>query len=342
MKPEFAAYQVSPHSRVLCVECHVTPGAEGWVASKITGTRQLMDVVFDKYSRPIKSAMETNRLVPTEGTCEQCHSPQQFNGAKLRVIPEYADDEKNTPSQTVLTMMVGGGRGRGIHGAHFGQGISMRYASTDSTRQTIPWIEYSNSSTNEVRTYTTEGVKSDDTGKLLRYEMQCVDCHNRPAHTFQLPERAVNRALALGQIPVSLPFIRKKAVEVLRNEYANSDEAASKIPAAILNYYSTAHSVNDHTRSADVELAANSLLAIYNENVFPDLGVTWGTYRNNLGHTDFPGCFRCHDGAHVTADQKTITQDCSTCHELVAASEASPEVLKTLGLEEKIARIQKK
>jgi hypothetical protein len=172
--------------------------------------------------------------------------------------------------------------------------------------------------------------------------MQCVDCHNRPAHTFQVPERAVNRALALGQIPVSLPFIRKKGVEVLRTEYASSGEAASKIPAAIRNYYSTAHSGNDYARSADVELAANSLLAIYNENVFPDLGVTWGTYRNNRGHTHFPGCFRCHDEAHATADQKTITQDCSTCHELVASSEASPEVLRTLGLEEQIARIQKK
>jgi len=65
--------------------------------------------------------------------------------------------------------------------------------------------------------------------------MQCVDCHNRPTHTFQLPERAVNRAMALGRIPVSLPFIRKKSVEILRAGYASTDEAAQKIPAAMSN-----------------------------------------------------------------------------------------------------------
>ena len=38
MHPEFAAYQNPPHSRVECVECHVAPGAAGWVNSKAAGT----------------------------------------------------------------------------------------------------------------------------------------------------------------------------------------------------------------------------------------------------------------------------------------------------------------
>ena len=116
---------------------------------------------------------------------------------------------------------------RGIHESHFGPGVSIRYASTDSTRQTIPWVEYRNSSTNEVRSYAIEGAKP-DAGKLLNYTMQCVDCHNRPTHTFQLPERAVNRAMALGWIPVSLPFIKKKALEALQVKYASSEEADKK------------------------------------------------------------------------------------------------------------------
>ena len=342
MKPEYTAYQRSPHARVLCVECHVSPGAQGWVESKMAGTRQLMDVIFGTYSRPIPSAMDTNRLVPASETCEKCHWPEHFGGAKLRVIPEYGDDEKNTSSQTVLTMMVGGGGVRGIHGAHFGRGVSIRYASTDSTRQTIPWVEYKNTDENAIRTYSVEGVTADSAGKLPHYEMQCVDCHNRPAHIFELPERAMNRAMALGKIPVSLPYIKKKGVEVLRTEYATSEEAARKIPGAIREYYSQTQSTLNQPRSADVELASNAILAIYNENVFPDLKVTWGTYKNNLGHTDFPGCFRCHDEAHNTADKKSITQDCGTCHEIVAASEVSAGVLKTLGLEKKISEIQRK
>jgi hypothetical protein len=77
-------------------------------------------------------------------------------------------------------------------------------------------------------------------------------------------------------------------------------------------------------------------------NVFPDLKVTWGTYPNNLGHDDFPGCFRCHDGSHSTSDQKTtITQDCNTCHEPLAIEEAAPGVLKTIGLADRITSLQK-
>ena len=342
MKPEFTAYQVSPHARVACVECHVTPGASGWVKSKMAGTRQLLDVMFNSHPRPIHSAMSTNRLVPASETCEKCHWPEQFAGARLRVISEYADDEQNTLSQTVLMMMVGGGGVRGIHGAHFGPGVSIRYASTGSTRQTIPWVEYRNAHTNETRTYAVEGVKPGDVDKLRRYEMQCVDCHNRPTHTFRLPERAVNRAMALGRIPVSLPFIKKKGVEALRASYASNQEASQKIPVAIRDFYRRERPVTYHSRPADIALAAAALVAIYNENIFPDLGVTWGTYQNHLGHTDSPGCFRCHDEAHASGDGKTITQDCSACHEVVAASEASPEVLRTLGLQERISGLQRK
>ena len=342
MKPEFTAYRNSPHARVLCVECHVTPGAVGWVQSKAAGTRQLVDVLFDRYERPIKSALETNRLVPASGTCEKCHWPEQFAGARVRVIAEYAEDETNTLSQTVLMMMVGGGGVRGIHTSHFGRGIAIRYASADSARQEIPWVQYKNSDTNQVRTYVAGGMKPEEAAKLTQHEMQCVDCHNRPTHTFQLPERAVNLSMALGRIPVSLPYIRKKSVEILRTSYASSSEAARKIPAALHDYYRQEQPAAYESRRADIEHAASTILGIYNENVFPDLGVTWGTYKNNLGHTDYPGCFRCHDEAHTSSDGKTITQDCGACHEVVAASQSSPEVLRTLGLQERLSTLQRK
>jgi len=44
--------------------------------------------------------------------------------------------------------------------------------------------------------------------------------------------------------------------------------------------------------------------------------VSWGSYANNIGHMDFPGCFRCHDDSHKAKDGTTISQDCSTCHTL--------------------------
>ena len=41
MKPEYTAYLHSPHARVACVECHVGPGAEWYVRSKLNGVHQL-------------------------------------------------------------------------------------------------------------------------------------------------------------------------------------------------------------------------------------------------------------------------------------------------------------
>jgi len=167
---------------------------------------------------------------------------------------------------------------------------------------------------------------------LPRYEMQCTDCHNRPTHAFELPERAVQQAMASGGLPLNLPYIRKKSVEVLKVSYSSSEDAASRIPESIKSYYRNSVANIANTRQADIEKAAQILVAIYNRNVFPELKVTWGTYPNNLGHTDFPGCFRCHDGAHTSADQNTITQDCAACHEMLAVDEPAPEILKTLGL----------
>jgi len=341
MHPQFAAYQNSPHSRVECVECHVAPGAAGWVSSKAAGTRQLIETVLNTYSRPIPSALESNRLVPARETCENCHWPQAFGGERLRVFSKYADDEANTRTQTVLMMMVGGGKIAGIHGAHVGPGVHIRYAAPDGARQTIPWVEYRNTTTGTVQTFVSSDSTSDSLKTLPKYDMQCVDCHNRPTHTFDLPDRAVDKALALGDIPVTLPYIKKKGTELLKASYNSSQEAAAKLPRELVAFYQQNYPDLYAKRSQDINQAGQAILAIYNRNVFPDMKVTWGTYPNNLGHTDFPGCFRCHDGSHATGDGKSITQDCSTCHEPLAMDEASPEILKTLGISERISNVQK-
>jgi hypothetical protein len=341
MNPELAAYRNSPHSRVECVDCHVAPGAAGWITSKTEGIRQLVETVLNRNPRPIPSAIESNRLVPARETCENCHWPQKFGGARLRVFSKYADDEMNTRTQTVLMMMIGGNRISGIHGAHFGPGVQIRFAAIDPARQTIPWVEYRNTTTGDVRTFVGSDSVPDSTKALPKHDMQCVDCHNRPTHTFDLPERAMDKALALGDVAVTLPYIKKKGVEVLKANYNTSKEAADKLPDAIISFYKQNYPDLYAKRSRDIIQAGQAVLAIYSRNVFPDLKVTWGTYPNNLGHMDFAGCFRCHDGSHTTEDGKTITQDCNTCHEPLAVEEASPEILKTLGIEERISRVQK-
>jgi nitrate/TMAO reductase-like tetraheme cytochrome c subunit len=341
MHPEFAAYQNSPHARVECVECHVAPGAAGWVKSKAAGTRQLIDTVFNTYHRPIPSALETNRLVPARETCENCHWPQAFGGVRLRVRSQYAEDEANTRTQTVLMMLIGGGKIAGIHGAHVGPGIHIRYAAPDGARQTIPWVEYRNENSGKSLTFVASDSTPDSIKALPKYEMQCVDCHNRPTHTFELPDRAMDKAMTLGEIPVTLPYIKKKGLEALKENYASGKDANEQLPASIVSFYQKNYPDVYGQRSQDINQAAQAILAVYNRNVFPDLKVTWGTYPNNLGHTDFPGCFRCHDGSHSTADNVSITQDCNTCHEPLAMEETSPEILKSLGISERISNLQK-
>jgi hypothetical protein len=162
--------------------------------------------------------------------------------------------------------------------------------------------------------------------------MQCVDCHNRVGHSLELPERAVDRAIATGQISPTLPFVKKTGVELLNASYTNEDEAVRAIHAGLNAFYQQKYTDIATERANDIELAARALVVAYRNNVFPDLKVTWGTYSNNLGHTDAPGCFRCHDGGHSTADKKVITQDCSACHQMLATDEKDPAILKTLGL----------
>jgi hypothetical protein len=238
--------------------------------------------------------------------------------------------------------MAASAAGSGIHGSHFGPGVRIRYASADPKRESLPWVQYSNQNTGETRTYVSGDAKPDDLAKLPQYEMQCVDCHNRAAHAFELPDRAVNRQMAQGRISPTLPFVKKKSLELLNAEYPSRDEGTRRVAEGLRDYYRESHREVFSKRTNDIDRAAEALSAVYARNVFPDMKVSWGAYPNNLGHTDFPGCFRCHDDGHVTADKKAITQDCASCHEMLAVDEADPEVLKTLKLSDRIGQLQRR
>jgi len=334
MDPEYTAYQNSPHSRVECVDCHIGPGAGWFVRSKLSGLRQVFAVTFHTYSRPIPSPVKYLR--PARETCEQCHWPQRFTGGKFLVNTSYKDDEKNTPQTDVLVLKVGGHTWQGavgIHGRHLADMARIRYISTDTARQTIPVVDYTDD-----QGKTTEFISSDakptkeqlDQGE--RRVMDCVDCHNRPTHAFDLPENAVDKQMSLGRIGPDLPYIRKKAVEVLKVNYLTRDVAQQRITGEINNFYQTNYPRIYQTRRAVVEQSGKEVAAIYLRNIFPDMRVTWGTHPNNLGHNDSPGCFRCHDGSHTSADGQTITNDCSACHNLLAVQEENPKVLTDLGM----------
>ena len=326
MQPEYTAYQNSPHSRVECVKCHIGPGASWFVRSKLSGVGQVFAVAFHTYPRPIPTPVRNLR--PARETCEACHYPQKYGEDRVEVLAKYADDEANTRTQTVLLMKIGGGNhGIGIHGTHLGPGVTIRYAPSDEGRQTIPWVEYDGPTGKTV--YAVKDGKPD--GLPVR-EMDCMDCHNRPTHTYEMPDRGVDNAMSAGQISASLPFAKKKALEILQVKYASREEAARRIPEAFENYYQSQYPSIWAARRSDVTASALQVLALWSRNVFPEMRVNWGSYPNDLGHTDFPGCFRCHDGNHSAKDGRSITQDCNACHNLLAVDEKSPKVLGDLGI----------
>jgi len=318
MKPEFAAYQDGPHSRVTCVQCHIGPGASWFAKSKLSGTRQVFAVTLKTYSRPIPSPVQNLR--PARDTCEQCHWPEKFHGDKVQRIYEYAEDEANTESLTTLDVHVGGGSERlgvatGIHW-HMNVANEIEYISTDDKRQVIPYVRLKDRFGN-VREYFADGVTPEQLAKGERRRMDCMDCHNRPSHPMApTAEKAINVAMARGEIPKTLPFVRREAVKALKVGYPTQDLATEGISRELREFYRTQYQAVYMARRQDVEKAVNAAQNVYRRNVFPEMNVQFGTYPNNIGHMDFPGCFRCHDENHKTKDGKTISQDCDTCHHI--------------------------
>jgi hypothetical protein len=144
-----------------------------------------------------------------------------------------------------------------------------------------------------------------------------MDCHNRPSHQIAASsERAVDAAIASGDIPRTLPFVRREAVKLLKASYPSETAAGETISRSLRDFYRTQHQETYMGKRQDVEKAVVTAQRIFSRNVFPEMNVQFGTYANNIGHMDFPGCFRCHDDSHKSKDGKKISQDCDTCHSI--------------------------
>ena len=315
MHPEYTAYQNSPHARVACAECHIGEGASWFVKSKLSGSYQVYATVADKYPRPIPTPI--SNLRPAQETCEHCHWPQKFYGNAARVNRHFLADTNNTPWTITLLMKIGGGDPThgppgGIHW-HMNINNKVEYIASDATRQKIPWVRITDKNGQQtVFESEDDKLKPEQIAAATPRRVDCIDCHNRPAHNYNAPSRAVNVAMFTGRISTNIPNIKKLAVEALTAEYATTDEAmkkiAEKVPAE----------------------AVGEVQKIYRQSFFPDMKVNWRAYPNNIGHTIFPGCYRCHDGKHKSADGKVITHDCNACHTIIA--QGNGEKLATISV----------
>jgi hypothetical protein len=327
MQPEYTAHQRSPHSRLACADCHIGPGANWFVKSKLSGSWQLIAVTFKLYPTPIPTPV--HNLRPARDTCEQCHWPTKFVGDKLSVRVHYSEDEQNTELHNVILLKIGGEHGRGSSGIHWhvDPGNRIRYLS-DPTREKIYDVEMT----------TADGTKVFKSGEApadaVWRAMDCVDCHNRPSHVYRMPANEVDAALEQGRIDRALPFIKREGLRAVQVEYASHEAARAGIAADIAAFYQANYPEVAKSQAAAVEQAGKALGDIYAWNVFPQMKVTWGTYPNHLGHKESAGCFRCHDRKHKTEGGEKISKDCDTCHSLLAEDEANPAILKRLAGEE--------
>jgi nitrate/TMAO reductase-like tetraheme cytochrome c subunit len=326
MIPEYTAYQQSPHARVACAECHVGPGATWFVKSKLSGSRQVFATIFNTYPRPIPSPVRNLR--PAQETCEQCHWPKKFYGGQLKVFTHYGSDEKNTLRQIRMIIKTGGGdpatgAPEGIHW-HMNIGNKIEYVATDDARQTIPYVHVEDLQGRVTEYYAKDStLTKDQVAKALRHHMDCVDCHNRPTHIYVPPDQSVDQSLLAHRIDISLPFIKQEAVTVLAATYKTNDEAQRAIASGMQGFYETKYPDVAKAKQLEIRNAVTEVQQIYSRTTFPDMKLNWQTHPSNLGHYYSPGCFRCHDGQHVSADGRVIGKDCNQCHTMLSEPEGT-------------------
>ncbi|HKK03424.1 MAG TPA: NapC/NirT family cytochrome c [Gammaproteobacteria bacterium] len=332
MQPEHTAHQRSPHSRVHCVDCHIGPGADWFVKSKLDGAWQMVAVTLDIYPRPIETPL--HELRPARDTCEQCHWPTKFVGDKLKIETVYDEDENNTELKNAILLKVGGLEGRASSGIHWhvNPDIEIRYRS-DHERMDIYDIEMI-AADGTTKTFVVDDAPEDQ-GEWRT--MDCVDCHNRPTHIYRTPGEELDRMLANNKVSTELPYIRREGARIVEEADYESHEAGREgIATSLRAFYRDNYPEVAVEQSAAIETAADALGDIYSWNVFPHMNVRWDTYPDHSGHPPIrsrenaPGCFRCHNRDHKTAEGERISRSCNLCHTVLATREENPEILEQL------------
>ena len=332
MKPEFIAFHASPHARLRCVDCHVGSGAEWYARSKVTGAYQLYALAFNKYERPIPTPVHNMR--PASETCEQCHWPEKFHGDELKVFNHYAYDEQNTQQQTRMLIHVGGGSPATseVSGIHWHMNIAneITYIATDEHRQIIPWIRIKDRAGN-ITEYVDKNrpLAPDQIAKTPPRRMDCVDCHNRPSHIYLPPDVAVDQSLAANKLDASLPFLKRQAIEVLTKSYSTNEEALSSIASGLDGFYKANYQDLYSQKGEAIKGTISEVQRIYQTYFFPEMKTDWQAHPNNIGHLYSSGCFRCHDGEHVSNTGKVIRNDCNICHTMLdQTASLAPDTVK--------------
>jgi hypothetical protein len=202
----------------------------------------------------------------------------------VRSFRTFADDRTNTEDDVAAVARRRWQRQavpRGVHW-HIHPGTTVEYITTDGERASIPYVKMTDAS-GKVTEFTVAGTTPAQLAAGDRRTMDCVDCHNRPAHRFaNTVEKAVDRALALGTLPRDLPYVRREAVAALKAAAGEREVALAAIGEALQKFYRENYRPR---RCARIVRASVTVQDIYSHNVFPKMKLTFGTHPTS-GHTD--------------------------------------------------------
>jgi hypothetical protein len=201
------------------------------------------------------------------------------------------------------------------------------YIATDQHRQVIPWVRLKDREGN-ITEYVAKGAQltRQEIDSMPKRRVDCIECHNRPSHVYVPPDRAVNEAFVAGRLDPSLPYLKLQAVEALSSSYSSTEEAVGAISTRLHQYYQTKYPAMYASRRDSIDASVSELQRIFQTYFFPEMKTDWTTHPDNVGHYYSIGCFRCHDGKHVSNTGKTIRADCNICHTVLDQNEAGKPV----------------
>jgi len=321
MNPEWVTYHNSSHARVKCVECHIGEGADWFVRSKLSGIRQIYAVLADDFPRPIPTPI--HNLRPARETCERCHWPSKFIGYKEKVLSYYLSDEANTRFNLRMLIKIGGEeghaflRGSGIHYHMLSSGVE--YIAKTPDRQQISYVKVTRPDKSVSEFVNTEDpITENEKTTSVKYVMDCLDCHNRPSHKFRTPMDSVNESMKQRLISSDIPQIKLQAVKALDTEYETTESAVTGIGNALRSFYDQNYPEFIKKNPEKWLASVKEIQTIYQRSIFPEMKSRWKVYPDNIGHRDWPGCFRCHNENMRTNDGKVLYRGCNECHLVLA------------------------
>ncbi len=314
------AYAVASHARVQCVECHMgrLPTLQ-LMTLKMGHYHELLGMITG-YTRPLAATT----LRPARDSCESCHWPSMNHSDKIRTMVHYEADAKNTEVRTKLVVHTGAGEARekSTRGIHWHVEQNVEYVSDDLQKRTIPWVRITDKDGKSVEYFDASSkVGRAEMDQKPKRKMDCTDCHNASGHPFVNPADRVDHAIQDGRISRELPSIKARAVAIIDKASSLHGPLEQQVPnfQKIIAEAQPKGEMKPEVKEAEDQFS-QSMLDILKLSEFEAKDLTWKSFPNHVGHKDFPGCFRCHDGKHFNDKGEAIRLQCTLCHDLPQVS----------------------